>query len=97
MRATMAFSEAADPLQKLVKVPAHQKAFAGESPTTKFMRLGNDWADSKAKGAVSTHPPMEEAVFHKLKVAMGDARAACRVLAATTLLWPAAAPMIGHA
>ena len=73
------------------------EVFPGELDATKSLRLGNDWADSKAMDAVPMHRPMEDAVSANLTVAMGDARAACRVLAATTLLWPAAAPMIGHA
>ena len=84
-------------MQSMQKVKAHQVEVAGETVANKLRRLGNDWADNRAKAGADMHPKMPTANAALCNRAWHDASTACKVLGEVTALWPDAAGMLGRA
>ncbi len=68
------------------KVLAHQVLEGIVDPVERKKAQGNDWADGSAKAALLRHPPVGDYGGH-LADLEADAAVACRVLAATSLLF----------
>ena len=92
-RTAMTFPCGAKAMRDLRKVKAHQEEQSGESPTQRLLRLGNDWADAKAKEGAVLHARMRDAMVSLLRRQWDDALSACRVIGEATTLWPAAAQL----
>ena len=76
------------------KVRAHQTERPDESADDRFRRLGNDWADEKAKCGRRLHPTPVAAIRGCCDQMWRDAQAACDTLGRATTEWPDAAGML---
>ena len=97
VKQTLAYPQAHRPLARISKVAAHQREHAGESAPDRLARLANDWADDRAKAAAQLHTALDARVAKQQSRVLADAEVVCRVLAKTTLLWPAAQRRASHA
>ena len=81
-------------MRSLRKVKAHQEERPDESDDERLCRLGNDWADEKAKCGARLHPSAVPAISKCCDQMWRDAQAACAVLGCATTDWPDAAGML---
>ncbi len=75
---------------QICKVKAHLASPEERALWPAHHVAGNDMADRLAKAAVGDHPPVASHVRRRIDDDVAAAEATCRVIAATTLLWPAA-------
>eukprot|EP00959_Pyramimonas_sp_CCMP1952_P230866 4825988-Pyramimonas_sp.AAC.1 len=73
---------------QLEKVKAHQDVQAATDDSDRFVRQGNEWADSTAKEAALLHPLPSESVLEGLDRDIVVARAVGRLGAKLLALWP---------
>ena len=83
-------------MRNMRKVKAHQTERPDEPDDERLLRLGNDWADEKAKCGRLLHPTAVPAIGGSCIQMWRDAQTACETLGKATLEWPDAAGMLGR-
>ena len=83
-------------MRSIVKVPAHTGDTPGETQQTRMRRLGNAWADACAKKGAQLHPDFQPRRKEFFKRQWFDAKVSCKLLAAASATWPAAAAMVSE-